>query len=249
MNKFFRHIISFPYVWVLILVLLAGAVISLYNKWDTAWWFLWPSIVFIFAFLFFRPLNVVYGLMGTSGSITVFFLNFIFLCVVFSAVYYFGFFKTAGICYDVNQPHVRFEAFADSASKIQFVNLFKKSSLTQERTDTVSYEETVLVYSRNEAVIRDTTTQRIVKLEKIVYQNIDYQTVLRNTIMTFLMQEPTDLFSVATTYNSDLSGAGRTIDKQKSEQFHWILILQVLVGWIFFGVFISLLYNKFRYES
>ena len=72
------------------------------------------------------------------------------------------------------------------------------------------------------------------------------------------MQEPTDFFSVASTYNESMADPSlspedqlREIshDKQKSEMFQWVLIVQVLISWIFFGVFISLLYNKFRYES
>jgi len=34
-----------------------------------------------------------------------------------------------------------------------------------------------------------------------------------------------------------------------SDLFEWILIFHIIISWIFFGVFISLLYNKFRYES
>ena len=76
--------------------------------------------------------------------------------------------------------------------------------------------------------------------------------------MTALMQEPTDFFAAASTYNESIVDSSLskkeqvaeiTLDKQKTMMFHWILIFQILISWIFFGVFISLLYNKFRYES
>jgi uncharacterized membrane protein YqjE len=72
------------------------------------------------------------------------------------------------------------------------------------------------------------------------------------------MQEPTDFFSIASTYNTSMVAPQFSpnkqlkeieLDKQKAKMFQWILIFQVLISWIFFGVFISLLYNKFRYES
>ena len=252
MKRLIRHLICFPYIWVCIFLLFVAALFSLYNKWWVAWYIIWPTITAVVVLLIFRPLNAVYGLMGTTGSIRIFFVNFIFICIVFSFIYYFGFFKTAGVSYDVNQPHISYGLFSDStatSAKIQLYNLIYKPSLTAkvESIDSSGRLEKIDIYENNG--IKDSIIHRIFNSEEIVYQNIDYLTVLRNTILTFLMQEPTDLFELAANYNTKMSGKGQTIDKQKTEAFHCILILQILVGWIFFGVFISLLYNKFRYES
>lgn len=251
-KNLFDHLSEFLYIWVLLLALCIAAIFSLYGEWSWARGLIWISITLIILLLVIRPLNAVYGLMGTSGSISVLFMTLILFCMIFSWIYYWGFFKTAGISYDVNQPHISYGMFADStetSSKIQLCNLFKKPSLTTTKSISVSSIDTVYIYSSDGKTIKDIVIQRKCHLEEMVYQNVDYQTVLRNTVLTFLMQEPTDLFASAATYNTDMSGKGQTVDKQVTESFHWILIIQVLIGWIFFGVFISLLYSKFRYES
>ena len=250
-NRFFRHLISFPYIWALIIVLLVASVFSLYGYWDVARYLIRPSLVLIVVLLVAKPLSAVYGLMGTSGSIRVFFVDLIHLCVFFSGIYYWGFFKTAGVSYDTNQPHIDFGLFADSdCSRIErkdlFQNQLNEKTIVNRRP---GQKEIVYEYESDGVTVRDTVVRSSVIMDEYHYQSIDYQTILVNTVQTFLMQEPTDLFAIASTYNKEMAGSAYTVDKQKTEQFHWILIFQILVGWIFFGVFISLLYNKFRYES
>lgn len=250
-SRFGFHLKQYPYVWILILALIVASILALLDYWSAASVLIKVSIVSIFAMFLIRPLNAVYGFMGTTGSISIFFFNLILFCLIFSGIYYFGFFKTAGVSYDINQAHVSYELFADSSTRrLEIRNLFCKPY----KEDAVIRKEEgprewVYVYDTDGVSVKDTIIRQSVTMREIHYQNIDYQTVLRNTVLTFLMQAPTDLFSVASTYNAEMSGPGQTIDKEKTEQFHWILNLQVLIGWIFFGVFISLLYNKFRYES
>ena len=192
--------------------------------------------------------------MGTSGSVSLFFINLIVFCFVFSGIYYVGFFRTAGVSYDINQPHVDYNLFTDSVyvRKLSFIEFFDNSihdvTVTRSRIGT---PEIVILYEKDGMSVKDTVIRRTLKREEYSYQSISYDVVLRNTVLTFLMQEPTDLFVVASTYNAAISEPDQSIeiDKQKSELFHWILIFQILVSWIFFGVFISLLYSKFRYES
>ena len=209
------------------------------------------ALILVILLLCVRPLNAVYGLMGTSASISIFFINLILYCFVFSCIYFFGFFKSAGISYDINQPHVDYLMFADSsANSISFSDLI----VTSHKVKMVEIEqdnnrELFYIYDKGGLTVRDTIIRVNATREYLCYQSIDYSTVLRNTFLTFLTQEPTELFSAASTYNADMSGLGDTIDRQKSEYIHWIIIFQVLIGWIFFGVFISLLYSKFRYES
>ena len=251
-KKLWIHLLEFSYIWLLLIAIFVAAICSLYGEWNVARIIIWVSISLIVLLLFIRPLNAVYGLMGTSGSISVLFFTLSLFCIMFSCIYYWGFFKTAGISYDVNQPHISYRMFDDSteiSGKIQLCNLFKKPSLTCSKSTSVNSIDTVYLFSSDALTVKDTIIQKTAHLEERTYQNVDYQIVLRNTVLTFLMQEPTDLFAAAATYNTDLSGKGQTLDKQMAESFHWILIIQVLIGWIFFGVFISLLYNKFRYES
>ena len=84
--------------------------------------------------------------------------------------------------------------------------------------------------------------------EELRYQPVSFWFTLRNTVLTTLMQEPTDFFSVASTFN-EAQSPDAALDRQKASAFQWVLIFQILISWIFFGVFISLLYSKFRYES
>ena len=197
----------------------------------------WVAIVFIFLLFVIRPMNAVYGLMGTSGSIRLFFFNFVLITLLFAKVYHYGFFKDAGISYDVNQPHIDYNYYA------------KKQQKEVVLCDTAVYKKCADSTWHREIVVQET---------KLNYQPIGFWYIWRNTIMTALMQEPTDFFAAASTYNESIVDSSLskkeqvaeiTLDKQKTMMFHWILIFQILISWIFFGVFISLLYNKFRYES
>ncbi|MBO4531858.1 MAG: hypothetical protein J5767_14605 [Paludibacteraceae bacterium] len=247
MKNFCRHIICFPYIWLIITILFAASLFSLYGNWDIARLMIFGGVTLVVILLTWHPLNAVYGLMGTSGSISVFFVNLILFCFTFSGIYYWGFFKTAGISYDINQPHIDYEMFADSTNKRFWIADIWERPFWDSTIVRPLETETTYIYDSTGTTIVDTLYRATP--ERLYYQNIDFVTVLQNTALTFLMQEPTDLMATAVTYNAEYSGIGQTINKQKTEQLHWILLFQVLVGWIFFGVFISLLYNKFRYES
>lgn len=259
MKQLWDFIKDFSYIWILLVVLLVA--VSFPNCFD----FLQESaferpptiigltLTLITILLFAKPMNAVYGLMGTSGSISVFFINFIIISILFSCIYYCGFFNTAGISYDINQPHISYGMFADTNSNIIEIRDFIRKPFKDKTvvTEAPGQKETIIIYDCDGLTAKDTIIQQSITTESFYYQNIDYPTVLRSTVMTFLMQEPTDLFAVASTYNAEMSPHTQSNenDKQKTDQFHWILIFQVLIGWIFFGVFISLLYSKFRYES
>lgn len=198
-----------------------------------------------------RPMNAVYGLMGTSGSIQIFFFNFVIISLIFSTIYYFGFFKTAGITYDVNQPHIDFQKYAviteavstKTDSPIIIVSTKRDTVYVEHQLDSTSYTETII----QTRVARDTIMPPIpIPLH---YQPIDFWQVWRSTIMTTLTQESADLLAIATVHNEAMESTNVGLDKGKSELFEWILIFHIIISWIFFGVFISLLYNKFRYES
>lgn len=203
-------------------------------------------LIIVVILLCWKPMNAVYGLMGTSGSIRLFFVNFFLITFVFAGVYYYGFFNNAGISYDVNQPHIDFQKYAitvkaDTAktdSPIIIVSAKRDTVYVEHKLDTTSYTETII----QTRVTRDT-------IPAFHYQPIDFWQVWRSTILTTLTQESADLLAIATVHNEAMESTNVGLDKEKSELFEWILIFHIIISWIFFGVFISLLYNKFRYES
>ena len=230
-----EHVKDFHYIWVLLAVLTLGlGLLSLVEDWQYSRWLCRIILIVLMLFFIIRPMNAVYGLMGTSGSIRIFFINFLIISFLFSIIYYQGFFKDAGVSYDVNQPYVDYGYFKDNEANTKITKI-----------DTLVY-----VKSRGDGYERDTVYQEI----SVSYQPIGLGEVFRNTVLTSLMQQPTNLFSAASTYNAAIEqngiGKGSSVDNAKKvEDFHWILIFQILISWLFFGVFISLLYNKFRYES
>ena len=200
-------------------------------------WFIPKCIIvigiFIIVLLFLtKPMNAVYGLMGTTGSVNIFFLNFVIISLLFAMIYHFGFFHNAAVSYDVNQPHIYYNC--------------PDSVIINGKNDS---ETTLLVHVTNNGTeVKDTIYQ--IHEFKYNYQSISFWDTFRNTIMTTLMQEPTDFFAIASTHNEAMDkGRELCLDKDKAAMFHWLLIIQILISWIFFGVFISILYNKFRYES
>ena len=230
------HIVDFPYVWIVIILLAVSAFIAyLYpNNWNTAGTIGGIALLLMTILLLAKPMNAIYGLIGTSGSIRLFFGTFILITLIFAFVYQFGFFQNAGITYDVNQPHIDFQMFA-ATSRTDSVKIFEKR-------DTVFIEHPKDSASVKESVIHVTN-------EILCYQKISFMKVWKSTIMTTLTQDAADLFVIATVHNVSMDSRDSVLDEQKSELFEWILIFHIIISWIFFGVFISLIYNKFRYES
>ena len=245
MIKFIRHFITFPYVWFFFLLLLVAAKLAMEGYWGYAKGTGCAAAILILVILLCKPMNAVYGLMGAAGDIRTFFQLFLGITFLFAGVYQMGFFQHAGITYDVNQPHIDYDLYKFQERKPTTVN---RPSLR----DTITYERII-----DSTLVRE----EVVKIshESLNYQPINFWFTLRNTIMTSLMQEPTDFFAIASTHNSSMEieeptlskdeVSGSKLDNQKSELFQTVLIFQVLISWVFFGVFISLLYNKFRYES
>lgn len=226
---------DFPYIWIIIFALFILSLICYYSYKDYWGFFRWAivfAVIFITLIFVRFPMNAVYGLMGTRGSVKKFFINFIIISFFFATIYHWGFFHNAAVSYDVNQPHI----YYNCNDKI----------LREGRKDTT----TVTLY--NITKIDGIERQEIVNQMQVIefkYQKITFGETLRNTIMTTLMQEPTDFFAIASTHNEAMDRKGLCLDKDKSAMFHWLIIIQILISWIFFGVFISILYNKFRYES
>lgn len=244
-----EHFSNFHYIWTLLFSLLLVAWLVIPNNWILSNSLVGTILGLIMALLLIRPMNAVYGLMGTSGSIPLFFLNFLFITVLFAGIYYLGFFKNAGITYDVPQPHIDFQRYAVTAKAdttktdlpIITVSTKRDTVYVEHQLDTTSYTETII----QTHVTRDT----IMPPAPLQYQPIGFWQVWRSTILTTLTQESADLLAIATVHNEAMESTNVGLDEEKSELFEWILIFHIIISWIFFGVFISLLYNKFRYES
>ncbi len=174
------------------------------------------SMVVFVLFLIIRPMNIIYGLIGTHGNINLFFFLFIAINVFFSWFYYNTFFCRAGVTYDANQCYVEFELFDKDSDE------FEKIVTLDDTKNTLFSSDTVV---------------------KQYYCRVDYSWVLRNTILTSFMQEPTDFFSVA---SSHINKPQQNQETSLADWFHWFLIFHILVSWIMLGVFISLIYQKFR---
>lgn len=234
-KRIVSHFSDFPYIWILIGALFLTAIISYF--WDVSWkiavWIGGGSLSLITLLLLIKPMNAVYGLIGTSGSIRLFFFNFLFITLLFAGVYHLAFFKNAGITFDVNQPHVDFCLYENDNPDTKRIIEKRDTVILEHQLDSVSFSETVI------HITKDT----------IHYQRIGFWQVWRSTILTTLTQEATDLLNVATIHNSSMECIDPVKNKQKSDLLEWILIFHILIAWIFFGVFISLLYNKFRHES
>ena len=234
-TKLGKHIIDFVYIWIIIGLIVVAAALPLTSEmWWISKWIGYAAIAMLFVLLIRKPMNAVYGLMGATGDIRIFFLNFFLISLIFAGIYYLGFFRHAGISYDVNQPHIDYLMFADCD---------KKDSVKIETTrDTVYLEHIIGDKKVKEAVVH-------VNTEELHYQKIGFENVWKSTLLTTLTQEPVDLFTNGATYNAAMDKETLHISMQKANLLHWILILHIIIAWIFFGVFISLLYNKFRYES
>lgn len=241
-----RHFLHFWPMAMVLTLLLGASFFAMEHDWTTYKSIVIVVLCFVILLLCWKPMNAVYGLMGTSGSIRLFFVTFILITLVFAGIYYCAFFKNAGISYDVNQPHIDFQSYAVTAkadtnkvdTPIIIVSTKKDTVYVEHQLDSKSYTETII----QTQVTRDT-------IMALQYQPIDFWQVWRSTILTTLTQESADLLSIATVHNEAMESTNVGLDKEKSELFEWILIFHIIISWIFFGVFISLLYNKFRYES
>lgn len=171
--------------------------------------------------LIIKPMNIIYGLIGTHGYIGLFFFRFILIILFFSIIYYGAFFKNAGITYDINQPHVEF-------------NMFEKCDST----------EMVVSCDNNTIEFLPTTCKADCNQSHYYYQT-GFIWVLHNTFLTSLMQEPSDFFSISSTF----TGVKQSKDDPNyilAFTFTCFLIFHILISWILLGVFISLIYQKFR---
>jgi len=248
---------EFHTVWLVFAILLIAGLFAALGCWSIA------KRIFIFAlggfllFILLKPMNIVYGLNGTSGNIRNFIVSVIVFNIIFSLIHFLGFFKNAGICYDINQPYVSFGMFYNTSDTTRSITL--QDTIQVATTESISYHispkksDTGEVQYDTLIFVSPATTSNHYYKEEHLYNRMKWFKVLQNTLLTSLMQEPTDLFSCCSVYNDIHSPQEQNLNGFNDEEsccfFTWILLVQVFISWIFFGVFISILYNKFRYES
>ena len=222
------HANDFWFVW----ALLAGLVLlALVLKLPTFWVTILELLFFLYIIL--KPMGAVYALVGASTSLQAFFINFILITMAFAGIYYGLFFKDAGICFQGEVAQIDYTIFKDHPDK----NMLFLSDTTR-----TTYLEERNLDGKN---VSEEVTQT--KVETMRYQRITFSIVLENTLITSLTQDPSDLYYVI----SDLGESMNAIssDHQKTKLFSYTLLLHILISWLFLGVFISLVYSKFRYEA
>lgn len=219
-SRILKHLGTFWLPWLLLVAMLVVAILQI------QWYIcimLGLAAIFILI-LCIKPMNIIYGLIGTRGNVRYFFILFLLINFLFAAIYYEAFFKKAGITYNLNQPHVEFGMF-DSFSFSDGRFWVPDTRIVQLGDST----ENLPVNNHDSAHY---------------YYRVTPLWVLKNTLLTSLMQGPTDFFSIANTYTGDNPYSDHNYNI--SNGLHWFLIFHVLVSWILLGVFISLIYQRFR---
>lgn len=222
------HLLDF---WVVCIIWGAILFFSLVFHWTPAIkWHIYVLAGLFVIYLLCKPMATVYGLVGGSASIRTFLINFFLITILFSLVYWGLIFKDAGVCYDGDNPQIEY-AMKDA---IQF------------RYDTIS---SVIREERmsDSGIICQQVVQTHIDTTAYHYQNISYWLVLKNSFLTSLTQGPSDFFFQVSDFGENMNTISS--EKDKTALFSVILLLHVLISWIFLGVFISLLYSKFRYEA
>ena len=226
-----RFIRGFPVSFVVLLAMVSLS-LSVPAESDYFFWILAAVFGIAVLVLLKNPMQIVYGLVGTKGDIRKFIFMFAFVIMSFAVTYHSAFFKEAGVTYDIDVPQVEYHIFADDASykeSPQVAELNKTIDLTKGRYFDCCYES--FRHSPEE--------------EKFCryYKRITFPFILRQTFITSLTTSPTDFYnSVSADYkNNDRN-------PKYTRLFNLIILYQILVSWIFLGVFISLIYQKFRNE-
>lgn len=230
-KRFWNHLLDFWVVWVLLFVILVFS-------WAVHWvpwvkYVVYISAVLFVVYMLYKPMATVYGLIGGSANIRTFLFNFFLITFLFSFVYYNLFFKDAGVCFDGNNPILCYSIFEGEK------NVNERALL--DTTHLMVVEERITDSARVcEQVIQT-------KVDTLCYHRVSYWLVLKNSFLTSLTQSPSDFFFQVSDFGENMNTI--TFDNERTSIFSIILLLHVLISWLFLGVFISLLYSKFRYEA
>ncbi len=227
-GRLVRHLLDFWVIWLFLGIILFLSLVFHWTPIVKCLVYLLAGILVVY--MLCRPMSTVYGLVGGSASIPTFLFNFFLITVLFSLVYWGLFFENAGICYDGDNPQLEY-AMTDSI---------------QCKYDTVCR---VIVEERitDSSITQQQVIQTYVDTITAKYHSISYWMVLKNSFLTSLTQGPSDFFFQVSDFGENINTI--SVEKDKTALFSIILLLHVLISWLFLGVFISLLYSKFRYEA
>lgn len=224
-----HHIADFWFVWgLMLLLLLVSLIVPIPKSWVTI------LELLLFSYIVFKPMGAVYALVGASTSIRAFFINFLLISMAFMGIYYGLFFKNAGICYDGNVPNINYTIFQDYPKEQQIIEV-------NDTIRTSFYEERIINGTSVTEEVRQT------RVEVLTYQRITLGCVCENTLITSLTQDPSDFYYIISDLGENINAVSS--DPKKTRLFTYTLLLHILISWLFLGVFISLVYSKFRYEA
>ena len=231
-QRFLDHILDFWVVWMLLFAMLFFSWVFGWKPWVK--YAVYITAILFVLYLLFKPMATVYGLVGGSANIRTFLFNYVLIIFLFSGVYYYLFFKDAGVCFDGDNPVLNYSMFEGKGCVY----------------DTLIRDTTYAIVQENRITDSTILCEQIIRMEgvdSLLYHRVTYWLVLKNTTLTSLTQGPSDFFFQVSDYSENMNTV--TNDTERSSLFSIVLLLHVLISWLFLGVFISLLYSKFRYEA
>ena len=230
-QDFCRYCCNFPVsVFAFLFLFVASAVLD--SQTSLYAWIVYVLLSFFLLVLVTRPMQLVYGLVGTKGDIRKFILMFVYVILSFSGVYYYGFLKDAGVTYNLDVPQIEYCLFSEDNKDV-----LRYDYNTIPLNKGINSELGQYVYCAHESLNHNSDS------EYHYYKKINYWFGLRQTAISALTSSPSDFFIAATTNYKDSS-----VDCQMTRLFNLLVLFQILISWIFLGVFISLIYQKFRNE-
>ena len=223
-----NHLCDFYVIWILLFLLL-----DFFCWFHFSTCFIYVLGVLFVLYMLIRPMSTVYCLVGSSASIRTFLTNFFLITFLFSLGYYGLFFRDAGFCNDGDNPALDYSMFENHKGLDVLTRV--------DTTRTIVFEERV--------ADGDTISEEVIRtsVDTVSYHRVSYKLVLKNSFLTSLTQGPSDFFFIISDFGEGMNTC--TNDSGRTALFSVILTLHVLISWLFLGVFISLLYSKFRYEA
>jgi hypothetical protein len=229
-QDFIRYLCDFP-VAIFVLVGLCFASMVLNSQSVAYAYIVYIALALTVSVFLLKPMQIVYGVVGTKGDIRKFIIMFTFVIFSFTGIYFWGFLKDAGVTYNLDVPQIEYCLFSDEnapALDEDYENIPLNKGINRSLGQYVSCNHESFNHNSD---------------EYHYYKRINYWFVLRQTALSAMTSSPSDFFVAASTNYKDNS-----VDCQMTRLFNLVVLFQVLFSWIFLGVFISLIYQKFRNE-
>ena len=229
-QDFIRYLCDFP-VAIFVLVGLCLASMILDSQSVAYSYIVYIALALTVSVFVLKPMQIVYGVVGTKGDIRKFIIMFTFVIFSFTGIYFWGFLKDAGVTYNLDVPQIEYSLFSEENSHaldLDYENIPLNKGINRSLGQYVSCDHESFNHNGDDFHY---------------YKRINYWFVLRQTALSAMTSSPSDFFVAASTNYKDNS-----VDCQMTRLFNLVVLFQVLFSWIFLGVFISLIYQKFRNE-